>query len=96
MLPFSICGSIASLCRLWLTPFPFKRREVFAIIEPVHGREAARQYFAGLRFGFLRGRGFSGRFFVTLGLMDGDEIRRDPAQWTRIVQSRASRPIKIA
>src|SRR5262245_35479755 len=60
-LPFSLTRDLIWLIRLWLTPLPFKRREVAAILAPVHGRQAARKYFHGLRRGFLHGPCLSGQ-----------------------------------
>ena len=95
-IPFYVARDLVRIVRLWLTPLPFTRRDVTAIIEPVHGRAAARTYFVGLRTGFLHGPGLSGRFFFTLGLSDGYKIQRDLSQWPGIVQSRATKPINVA
>jgi len=95
-IPFCLARTFVSLVRLWLTPLPFTRREVIEIIAPVHGRAAARTYFAGLRTGFLQGPGLSGRFFFTLGMCDGYKIQRDLSQWPGIVLRRATNPINVA
>src|SRR5204863_5129971 len=61
-MPFWLSRDLARELRFRLTPLPFTRQEVITTIAPVHGREAARTYFRGLRIGFLRGAGLSGRF----------------------------------
>lgn len=95
-LAYHLLRSLVGCVRLWFTPLPFTRREVIAIIEPVHGRAAARSYFAGLRDGYLHGPAFTGRVFVSLGLDDGYAIQCDLSQWPAIVQSRATEPINLA
>ena len=95
-MPFCLPRDLVRELHFRLTPVPFTRREVIATMAPIHGHEAARTYFAGLRIGFLRGAGYSGRFFFTLGMHDGAVLRRDLSQWPAILQSRATKPITIA
>lgn len=92
---YDLLRSLVGFVRLWFTPLPFTRREVIAIIEPVHGRAAARLYFAGLRDGYLHGPAFTGKFFVSLGQEDGYRIQCDLSQWPASVQSRATNPIDL-
>lgn len=91
--PFQIIGGLPRLVRPWCTRYPFTRREVTDAIAAVHGEEAARMYFWGLREGFLQpGSWMSGRHpFYSLGLNDGSAIRNDPSQWRALLQRRASK-----
>jgi hypothetical protein len=93
--PFHLLCDFPRIIRLWLTPLPFNRKEVTTAMAPIHGDAAAKMYFNGLRQGFLEGTGMSGHYFFTLGMHDGATLRYDISQWPAILQSRATKPIKV-
>jgi hypothetical protein len=89
--PFDILRGLAGQVVLWLTPLPFTRREVLQIMEPALGRWAARQYFLGLRSGFISGSGgcFGPNPYYADGIGDGSTIKHDSSQWPKVVRCRA-------
>ena len=81
------------------TPVPFTRCEVTAMIEPVHGRIAAHQYFKGLRSGFVHGWAptFSeSPYFHHQGLIDGAKLHSDPTRLPIILQNLRERSLHRA
>ena len=57
LFPFHIVCGVPGLLSLWFSRYPFTRREIIQALAPLHGEEAARMYFLGLRSGFHWGAG---------------------------------------